>query len=360
MPTTEKLFRWGIFGTGAISTKFVSGLATAKAAKAVFVASRSLTKAQKFATAMGITRAIEGYDKAAATENVDAVYIATPPALHAEHALICIQRGIPVLVEKPFTSTAGEAQQIISAARGKSVFAMEALWTRFLPAAQAMREKIINQAIGEVRIITGNFGISQIPGNENALFNAKLGGGALAHLGVYPVSLAQWLFGTPKLIEAMGTVGLTGVDEDVAFQLRYDKGVIASFSVSMRSWAADALQISGTDGMLSLRGSIVRPYGLDISHEMPRPQEVTNFGWRANMRQNAWVHMLAQRFGRSSRANMQRHDYYYAGNGYHYQADEVRACISRGAAESTVMPLNDSLAVATTIDTIRNMIRREA
>src|ERR1041384_7674228 len=95
-------FRWGVFGTGAISAKFVAGLAGARDAEAAFVASRSLDRAQKFAAGMGVPRAIAGYAEAVAEGGVDAVYIATPPSEHAAHALLCIEAGIPVLVEKPF------------------------------------------------------------------------------------------------------------------------------------------------------------------------------------------------------------------------------------------------------------------
>lgn len=353
-------FRWGILGTGAISAKFVAGLASANDAEATFIASRTLEKAQRFAAGMGIRRAIAGYAEAVAEGGVDAIYVATPPSEHTAHALLCIEAGIPVLVEKPFASSAADASRIATAARAKSVFAMEAMWTRFLPAAQALREKLAARAIGEVRLVSGNFGTSQVPDRSNGMFNPQLGGGALAHLGAYPLSLAQWLFGAPTLMHAMGTIGSTGVDEDAAFQLQFPGGVIGSFYVSSRAWAPDDFNVLGTEGMIGVRGSIVRPYGLHISHETPRGAEEAQFGWRASLRQNALIHNIAQRTGRSSRSQGNSLDYHYAGNGYHYEADEVRACVQRGAKESSVMPLNDSIAVASTTDMIRNAIRSQA
>jgi predicted dehydrogenase len=353
-------FRWGIVGTGAVAAKFVAGLAAARDAEAAFVASRSLAKAQKFAAGMGMNRAIAGYAEAVAEGGVDAIYVATPPSEHAAHALLCIEAGIPVLVEKPFASSPAEALRVADAARTNSVFAMEAMWTRFLPAAQAMREKLAARGVGEARLVAGNFGTSQAPDRANGIFNPALGGGALAHLGAYPLSLAQWLFGSPTLVQAMGTVGSTGVEEDAAFQLRYAGGVIGSFFVSVRAWAPDDFQVLGTEGMIGVRGSIVRPYGLDVSHEAPRRPEEPQFGWHARLRQHPLVHRIAQRTGRSSRSLGRRLDYRYAGNGYHYEADEVRACIERGAGESAVMPLSDSIAVASTADMIRKTILSEA
>lgn len=353
-------FRWGIFGTGAVAAKFVAGLAAARNAEATFIASRSLEKAQKFAAGMSIGRAIAGYAEAAAEGGVDAIYIATPPSEHAAHALLCIAAGIPVLVEKPFASSAAEALRIADAARSKSVFAMEAMWTRFLPAAQALRDKLAARSVGDVRLVSGNFGTSQTPDRTNGMFNPALGGGALAHLGAYPLSLAQWLFGSPTLTQAVGTIGTTGVDEDAAFQLQFAAGVIGSFFVSIRAWAPDDFHVLGTEGMIGVRGSIVRPYGLRISHEMPRPVEAAQFGWRAGLRQHALIHTIAQRTGRSSRSPGSSLNYHYAGNGYHYEADEVRACVQRGAGESAVMPLKDSIAVTSIADTIRQAIRSQA
>ncbi|HEY5810144.1 MAG TPA: Gfo/Idh/MocA family oxidoreductase [Povalibacter sp.] len=353
-------FRWGIFGTGAISAKFVAGLATANDAEAVFIASRTLEKAQRFAAGTGIPRAIAGYAQAAAQGQVDAIYVATPPSEHAAHALLCIEAGIPVLVEKPFASSGPDAARIAAAARAKSVFAMEAMWTRFLPAAQAMRDQLAARAIGETRLVTGSFGTSQVPDTANGMFNSSLGGGAIAHLGAYPLSLAQWLFGSPTLVHAIGTVGSTGVDEDAAFQLKYPGNVTGSFVVSLRAWAPDDFQVLGTEGMLSARGSIVRPHGFAMSREPPRGYEEAQFGWRARLRQHGLVHQMAQRMDRSSRSRGARVDHRYTGNGYHYEADEVRACVRRGSVESSVMSLNDSIAVATTADTIRAAIRSPA
>ena len=357
---SNKSFRWGIFGTGAISAKFVSGLASARSARATFVASRTPERAEHFARQTGIGCAIAGYAEAAAVGGVDAVYIATPPALHAAHAIMCIEAGIPVLIEKPFALTSADAQRIAAAARHHCVFAMEAMWTRFLPAAHAMREALTGQSIGSVRLVSGNFGSSQVPDIANGIFNPELGGGALAHLGAYPLSLAQWMFGTPVLVQAVGTIGATGVDEDAAFQLRYPQGVIGSFFVSTRAWAPDNFNILGTNGMIAFRGSVVRPYGLEITRETPVHAEEAKFGLRARLRQSPLVHRIAQHVGRSSRGRGTRSDHFYAGNGYHYEADEVRACIERGATESTIMPLSDSLAVAQTSDSIRQAIMNQS
>lgn len=349
-------FRWGIFGTGAISGKFVSGLRAARDAEASFVASRSLAKAQRFARSMGVTRAIQGYAEAVATGGVDAVYIATPPSEHAAHALLCIEAGIPVLVEKPLAVTAIEASRIAAAARARSVFAMEAMWTRFLPAAQALRDALAKRTVGAARIVSGNFGTSKVPDPATGSFDPALGGGVISQLGVYPLSLTQWLFGSPTNFQAIGSVGSSGVDEDAAFQLWYPGGVIASFFASMRAWAPNEFHVMGTHGMIGFHGTIARPIGLNIFRETPLRQGEPSFGLRARVREYGVVHRIAQIANLSSRNANKRINFRYTGNGYNYEADEVRACIRRGAGESMVMPLDDSIAVASTAELIRKAI----
>lgn len=351
-----KPFRWAVFGTGAISAKFVAGLAAARTAKATLVASRTRDKAEQFAAGMGIGQAVAGYAEAARMGGVDAVYIASPPSEHLSHALMCIEAGLPVLVEKPFATTAADAQRIADAARSSGVFAMEGMWTRFLPAAQALRERLAAREIGELRLVSGNFGTSQLPELANGIFNPALGGGALAHLASYPLSLSQWLFGTPTGVQAIGTIGATGIDEDVSFQLRYPGDILGSFFVSARSWASDSFEVMGSEGMIGVQGSIVRPSGLRVVNQAPIGAQSAEFGLKARLRQHGLVHQLAQRLGRSSRAKGSAHSYHYAGNGYHYEADEVRACVERGAIESSIMPLDDSVAVAATTDDIRNQV----
>ncbi len=351
---TTRAFRWGIFGTGAISAKFVAGLvATRQPQEVVFVASRTLARAQQFVAGVRCGRPVEGYAAAAALGGVDAIYIATPPSVHAEHALACIEAGIPVLIEKPMAVRTADARRIADAARTRSVFAMEAMWTRFLPAAAAMRALVMEGRLGEIRTVSGDFGMSQRPESRNGMFDPQLGGGAMAHLGAYPLSLGQWLFGTPSEVQALAAMGETGVDETVTVQCRYPGNVLGSFHVSLRSWSEDRFLVSGTEGSVGFRGSIVRPHGLHVAIEGTRGYDEARFSWRDRLRQDGRVHRLAQLLDRSGRSRGQALRQHYAGNGYHYEVDEVQACVGRGDIESEVMPLDDSVNVAATADRVR-------
>src|SRR5690606_33653125 len=128
-----KTIRWGILGTGGIAAKFTKDLALAEGAMAVAVGSRSKESAEKFAEAHGIPRAHGSYDELVRDPEVDIIYVATPHPLHKENALLCLHAGKAVLCEKPLTVNAGEAEELIRAAREQKLFLMEAMWTRHLP-----------------------------------------------------------------------------------------------------------------------------------------------------------------------------------------------------------------------------------
>lgn len=351
-----RTFRWGVFGTGAVSAKFVAGLSASPGMKAVFVASRSQSSADRFARILGVPRAVEGYERAARLGGVDAIYIATPPSEHCVHALLCLELGIPVLIEKPFAACREDAVRIVNAARTSSTFAMEAMWTRFIPAAQLLKKEVSKGSLGEIRMVSGSFGTSKAPDLASSSFDPYRGGGSLSHLGVYPLSLAQWIFGSPNRVHAIGTVGSTGVDEDVAFQLQYSQDITASFYCSIRSWAPNDFQVMGTEGMAAFCGSIVRPYGLEIARQRPLTSNYQGPTWRTRLRESTMIHKCAQLIGFSSRNRGNFIRCGYVGNGYHYQAEEVQACVSRGDLESRCMPLADSVSVVSTTDKIKQFL----
>ena len=188
------------------------------------------------------------------------------------------------------------------------------------------------------------------------MFHPALGDGVISHLAVYPLSLCQWFFGSPTSISACGTIGPSGVAENVAFQLCYPGEILASFVVSMTAWASDDFQVYGSDGVMALRGSIVRPFGLSMTRESPRPFSIPSVDWRCRLRQHSSVHKLAQIMNRSGRATPKHLSFNYAGNGYHYEADEVRTCVEHGLTESAIMPLTDSISVARVADIIKDDI----
>ena len=142
--------KWGILGLGKIAGKFCDGLQHASNAKLYAVASRDLNKAEEFAAKFEAKKSYGSYEELLKDEAVQVVYIATPHAFHHELAIKCIAHGKAVLCEKPFALNYKQAREMISLAREKNVFIMEALWTAFLPHFLDLESKFKNKEYGKI------------------------------------------------------------------------------------------------------------------------------------------------------------------------------------------------------------------
>src|SRR5271155_4873939 len=142
--------RWGIIGTGLIAERFAADMPFSDSGVISAVGSRTQSSADKFAETYGIAHRHDSYESLVRDPDVDAVYVATPHPWHHDNALLALNQGKHVLVEKPFTMTAAEAQDLVDVAREKKLFLMEAMWTRFLPHIIAVREKLAEGAVGDI------------------------------------------------------------------------------------------------------------------------------------------------------------------------------------------------------------------
>lgn len=301
---------------------------------------------------------VKGYAEAAAQAGglVDAVYIATPPALHLEHTLACINAGVAVLVEKPFAANSREAAQMGEAATARGVFAMEGMWTLFMPALRRLREVIDTGSIGEPLMVTGGFSQSYQPDPDHGNFDPARGGGALAHLGYYPLALGQWLFGEAVSARAEGRIGLTGVDENVAIALRYASGVTAAFHTSLRVSGENSFTVHGTHGRVALDGPIYRPLGIRVTTVVPSGRPVVALTRKAIFKEgHLWGQISQWRERHARRGRVEAVP--FAGNGYHYEAQEVERCVRDSRLQSEVMPLAHSLSLATLMENLRGQLQ---
>jgi predicted dehydrogenase len=316
----EKI-RWGILGTGRIARTFATALTFLPEAELVAVGSRASASANEFADRFGVPHRHADYAGLANDPDVDVVYVSTPHTFHQENTLLCLQAGKAVLCEKPFTINAAEAEEVINLARAKRLFLMEAMWTRFLPSMVKVRQLLSDGVIGEVRMLTADFGFRASFDPQGRLFDPELGGGALLDVGVYTVSLASMVLGTPSRITGMAHLGATGVDEQSAMILGYDQGQLAILSAAVRTSTPQAALIAGANGFISLHPQWWKPTRLTLS-VTGRADEVIEMP--------------------------------FTGNGYNYEAAEVMRCLCAGKLESEVMPLDETLAIMKTMDQIRN------
>lgn len=311
--------RWGILGAGSIARKFAAGLVSAEAAKLVAIGSRSQDKADAFGGEFDIPNRHGSYEALVDDADVDAIYVATPHPMHRPNSILCIEAGKAVLCEKPFTVNADEAREVIAAARDKGVFLMEAMWSRFLPAMVKLRELLDGDAIGEVRMILGDFGFRCGWDPDSRLMDPALAGGALLDVGVYPISLASMILGQPTGVAGSAHIGETGVDEQAGMVLTYAGGALAVLATGMRTATPHEAWILGTDGRIHLHA-----------------------GWWSGSRITVCKADHAEDI-----------DVGAVGNGYNYEADEVARCIAAGKTASDVMPLDETVSIMETMDRLR-------
>lgn len=319
----SKQYNWGIIGPGKIAHKFAKGLAVIKNARLHAIASRSEDRAKAFAKEYGAEHYFGSYEAITECPGLDVVYIATPHAFHCENTLLCLEKRIPVLCEKPFAINAKEVQQMIQAASVNKTFLMEALWTRFLPTTLKALEIIDDGTIGKVHGVKADFGFNAPFNQDGRLYNPDLGGGSLLDIGIYPAFLSQLILGKPTTIKALGTLSPTKVDQECVAILQYNNDKIAQIHSSLQARTKTEAFIYGEKGTIHIHTRWHEPTTMSLLVNGERPKDI-------------------------------RFD--FSGNGYNYQAEEVMKCLEKGKLESDLWPLQSSLDLINLLDEIRAQI----
>ncbi|HEY2792667.1 MAG TPA: Gfo/Idh/MocA family oxidoreductase [Micromonosporaceae bacterium] len=309
--------RWGVLATGRIARDFTTDLTLVPDAEVVAVASRSQEPADRFAAEHDIGRAYASWQQLADDPDVDVVYVATPHNAHFAATKLMLEAGKAVLCEKSFTVTAAAAHELIDIARANNVFVAEAMWMRANPGVRRIAALITDGAIGEIKSLHGEFCIRAPLDPANRLRNPDLAGGAMLDLGVYPVSLAQLLLGTPSSIQATAKLTDQGVDETTGVLLGYPSGAHAALSCSIASSGPVHSTIIGETGYISLPAQFHHPQQFTLQP----------FDGPAVVEEHA-----------------------FDGNGLRFQAIEVGRCLREGLTESPLLPHAGTLAVMDTMD----------
>jgi uncharacterized protein (TIGR00369 family) len=311
--------RWGILGTGGIAGTFAADLRLTDSGVVVAVGSRSQASADRFGDQFGISRRHGSYAALVADPEVDVVYVATPHPLHRDNALLALQAGKPVLVEKPFTMNAAEARDIVAAARERGLFAMEAMWTRFLPHVAVIRDWLAQGLLGEIVTVTADHGQWFAEDASFRLFAPELGGGALLDLGVYPVSFASMVLGRPSRVTSMSDPAFTGVDAQTSMLFGYDSGAQAVLTCTLRGKSPTRAAIVGTEARIEVEGDFYAPAAVTLVPRKGDPNRVESA---------------------------------HEGRGLFHQADEVARRLAAGELESPLMPLDETIAIMQTMDQV--------
>jgi len=284
-------------------------------------------RATDFAKQYGATHAAGSYAAAFDGPRVDAVYIATPHTGHLALVMMCLERGIPVLCEKPLGLNSHEVAQMIDAARQTGTYLMEALWSRFLPALTEAKKMIDAGTIGTVEGLRADFGFRgkyREDFGRDRLFNPALGGGALLDIGIYPIWLAQYLFGAPEEISATARLTERGVDLDTEVTLRYRGGQLAHcYATLLGATKCEALLLGSEASM----------------HIHPRFHEARGFS-----------------ILRGNDTPPENHYHPFDGHGYHFEAKAVMEDVRAGRQQSARWSLDDSALLHRTLTEVSSMI----
>jgi len=317
------VIRWGILGAGGIADIVGSDIARSPGSEIVAVAARDAARAAAFAAARGIPRSYGSYAELVADADVDVVYIATTHAHHLEHALLALQAGKPVLIEKAFTLNARDARVVVAEARARNLFCMEAMWTRLNP---LIRRAVALTAAGEIGDVLGvRADLSKLFPYDpvHRLYDLAAGGGALLDLGVYPATVVWMFLGRPDEVQAFGTLAPTGADLTVTQQWRYDRGPIAQLFCTAAGPSPFGGLINGSAGWISIEPRLHRPQRIVVHRgddtEVIEAEPIP-------------------------------------GNGYLLEVQEVERCLNEGRTESEYIPLDETVEILEVLDEVRRQI----
>ncbi|HEX8511059.1 MAG TPA: Gfo/Idh/MocA family oxidoreductase, partial [Propionibacteriaceae bacterium] len=264
------------------------------------------------------------YAELAADEGVDVVYIGSTHNDHYDSAVLCLEAGKAVLVEKPLTVSAAQGEELVELARSRGVFLMEAVWTRTNPLIRKAVELVKSGELGAVRHVSASFGFAFDGDESHRLLDPGQAGGAILDLGVYPVHGVNLFLGEPEQVLGYGSHASTGVDSHAAALLTYpptDGRTAATASVlcTMEATVPTRLEVFCSDGQVSIDNFI-------------RPAEMSVF--RGNDRTEGPEGFITQ----------------WPGGGYTFEAQEVMRCLRAGETESPLVPWADTLAGLRTLD----------
>lgn len=309
-------------GPGWIAARFTESVQAHSNQVIAAVASRSLDRSQEFARQHGIPAAFGSYEELAASD-VDVVYVATPHNFHHEAALLALDAGKHVLIEKPIGINAAQAAGIARRAAETGLFAAEAMWTFFLPKFDVIRQVIGSGILGELTTVFAEYG--EHFDKDHRIFDAALAGGPLLDLGTYPLSLITSVLGDPERVLAIGEPHRAGVNGQLSAVMSFAGGRQAVMNTQLHNFTPTSATLVGTEATLTIDGPFNMPGGFTVRF----PD-----GTRIAYDEPAGAHF----------------------EGLHYEAAAVARAIAAGEKEVPQRPLAESVRTMAVADEIRKQL----
>ena len=311
--------RWGILGTGWIADTFVRSLRRHTRQVVHAVGSRTTESAQRAAAAWQAPLAYGTYEALVADPHVDVVYVATPHNYHFPHAVLAIEAGKHVLVEKPVGLDAEEARHIAAAAAHAGVFCMEAMWTLFLPKFDVVRQVLDSGVLG--RIVAAHADMGERFDEPHRILRPDLAGGPLLDLGTYAATFATWTLGAPTEVTALATPAPNGINGQLAIALSTQSGATASLHTTILADTATRASVIGTQGRIDLETRFYLPGPMTL-HQRGGPSL-------------SWAEPMVE------------HD------ALHFEAAEVARRVAAGQTGSPLRPWADTVQTMQVMDRVR-------
>lgn len=227
MNMDDRIIRFGVIGTSEITQIFLKGAKLVEKFKLAAVYSRKEETAREFADKYGVKTIFTSLEEMAKSDEIDAVYIASPNSFHAKQAIIFMKNRKHVLCEKAFASNIKEVEEMIKVAKENNVVLMEAMRTTLTPNFKIVMENIYK--LGKIRRYFSSFckySSRYDKYREGVVLNAfkrELSNGALMDIGVYTIYPMITLFGEPKEIKATSYMLESGVDGEGSVIFKYDE-----------------------------------------------------------------------------------------------------------------------------------------
>jgi predicted dehydrogenase len=329
-PREAPSLRWGIVGPGWIAHRFVESLRAYTTQRVVAVGSRGVQRAQAFAAQWSVPKAYDSYAALFADPDVDIVYIATTHPSHRDNAVAALEAGKHVLVEKPLAVDAAGARAIAAAAARANRFAGEAMWTKFLPKFDVIRQLLDEGVLGEIRTVLADHGEFFTP--DHRIYDPTLAGGPLLDLGTYPIALAHFVSEEFASVRAHGQDAAPGLNGQIAATLCDPAGNLAILHTTMLSDTPNSAVIAGREATLHIDGPFFMPGPFTLTRHKGHP---TDPGRVLRYDEKPGVQA----------------------DGLHYAAAEAARLIAQGRTESEIHPLRYAIATLDVADEIRRQLR---
>ncbi|WP_317127955.1 Gfo/Idh/MocA family protein [Gillisia mitskevichiae] len=284
-----------------------------------------MDKAEEFAENHEIKLSYGSYLELVEDKNIDVIYVATPHTFHFEHSILCLEHKKAVLCEKPLGINLGQVEIMISLAKEKNVFLMEALWTQFLPHFNYVKNLVDSKEYGRLLGLEADFGFNAPFEPKKRIYNKELGGGSLMDVGIYPIFLSLALLGIPEDIFAEATIGSTGVDENCTIQLSYSNAVKANLYSAINETTPTTATLRFETAKVIINSRFHEPSSVSI-----------------------------QKNGK-----METKEFPVTTHGYNFEAVHVQNMLKEKRTESTLMSFEKSKELISILDSIRKEINLE-